>query len=159
MLPSKLFVSFSLAPVVGTLVMFFSRAGWLRDRLADLTAILVLLAKAGAAQPAFGMGNNPVYGSSPSDLPTASCSHLGPTVPLPCTAVRGRQPRSLLSCRSHPACGAKGSMTHMGLPPMSNSVGLSRLSQLGQLRGRAAASLARDEIGHSVPRTWAKTGD
>ena len=32
--------------------MFFCRAGWLRDRLADPTAILALLAQAGAAQPA-----------------------------------------------------------------------------------------------------------
>lgn len=66
---------------------------------------------------------------------------------------------SPLSCHSHPACGAKGSVTHMGLPPMSNSVGLSRLSQLRQLGGRAAASLARHETGHSVPRTQVKTGD
>lgn len=50
-------------------------------------------------------------------------------------------------------------MTHSGLPPMSNSVvGLSRLSQLGQPGGRAAASLARHEIGQSVPRTRGKAG-
>lgn len=78
---------FCLAPVVGTLVMFFCRAGWLRDRLADLTAILVLLAKAGAAQPAPGK-QSCFYGSPPSDLPTASRSRLGPIVLLPpCSAV------------------------------------------------------------------------
>lgn len=78
---------FCLAPVVGTLVMFFWRAGWFRDRLADLTAILVLLAKAGAAQPAPGK-QSCFYGSSPSDLPTASRSRLGPTVLLPpCSAM------------------------------------------------------------------------
>lgn len=49
-------------------------------------------------------------------------------------------------------------MTHAGLPPMSNSVGLSRLSQPGQLAGRAAASLARHEIGHSVPGARVKQG-
>lgn len=38
---------FCLALVVGTLVMFFCRAGWLRHCLADLTAILALLAKKG----------------------------------------------------------------------------------------------------------------
>lgn len=57
-----------------------------------------------------------------------------------------------------PRVAAKGSVTHMDLPPMSNSVGLSHLSQLGQLGGRAAASPARHEIGHSVLRTRVKQG-
>lgn len=57
-----------------------------------------------------------------------------------------------------PHVAAKGSVTHMGLPPMSNSLGLPHLCQPGQLRGKVAASLARHEIGHSIPRTRVKQG-
>jgi len=114
-----------LALVMGTLAIFFCRAGWLRDSPADLTAVLVLLAR-------LEWFSQPLV----ANLPTAPCSNCA----MRHCRSHGAAPhaRSLAGCQGGGTCAGRHQVQVLPLNAISSLSGLNLLLfHLGQPLGQS----------------------